>query len=165
MGLLQLLSANELFVQILNFLVLLFLLRLVGWKKVLAALEQRRNKIAADFEEIERKKQDMAQVKTDYETKLKEIDQMAKVKIQEAADEGQRVSEEIKREALKQSDKILAETKIQIKVEFDKAKVELKGQVVDLVIQATEQVIDEKLSAEGDRRLVEKFLVQLDEKA
>jgi len=164
MGILQLLSANELVVQILNFLVLFFLLRAFGWKKILAALDARRQKIAGDFAEIEQKKGEMAQVKTDYEEKLKHIDELSRRKMQETAVMAQQLTDDIKKDAYHQAERILDQARMEIRSEVDKAKGQLNTHLVDLVMQATERVIDEKMSMEEDRKIVDNFLTELDKK-
>ena len=56
MELLKMLSASEVFAQILSFFLLLFLLRKFAWKKILGLLDQRKEKITSDFKEIENNK-------------------------------------------------------------------------------------------------------------
>lgn len=165
MGLLQLLNGNELLLQILNFLVFFFLLRALGWKKVLNWLDARRAKMAADFQDIENKKNELGAVKADYEAKLKDIDDLAKKKLQETAKAGQQMVEDIKRDAYLQAERILDQARLEIRAEVDLARGQLKTHIVNLVMEATEKVIDEKVSMEQDRRIVEDFLAKLDEKS
>jgi F0F1-type ATP synthase membrane subunit b/b' len=53
MELLKLLSGSEIVAQIISFLVLLFILRIFLWDKVLKVLDNRRERIASEFKQIE----------------------------------------------------------------------------------------------------------------
>ena len=70
MGLLELISANEVVAQVISFLILLFLLRVLAWKKILKLLDDRKEKIAGEFKKIEDTKAEVAGLRADYETKL-----------------------------------------------------------------------------------------------
>ena len=74
MELLKLLAANEIIAQIITFLVLLFVLRIVGWKKILAFLDERRIKIALEIEEVEKAKAQAKELKDYCDTQLRNIE-------------------------------------------------------------------------------------------
>lgn len=158
MELLKLLSANEVFAQIVSFLILLFLLRLFVWKKFLKILDDRKAKIAGDFKEIEDKKAAAAKMQADYEARFKVIEDTARAKIQEAVISGQKITEELKNAAQEEAQKILEKAKAGIKYEIAKAKEELKEETVDLVLSTTEKLIKQKFSEEDDRNLVKDLL-------
>jgi len=162
MDLLKQLAANEVMAQIISFLMLLFLLRALAWKKILKLLDERKEKIASEFKRIEDDLASAALTRSEYEAKLKHIDETAKVKIQEAVFEGQKLKEEIKSSARAEADKIVANARVQAKTELLKAKEELKDDVVDLVLEATEHLLEEKMDDEEDRRIVKTFLEEID---
>jgi F-type H+-transporting ATPase subunit b len=70
MELLKLLSAPELIAQIISFLILFFILRAFAWKKFLNILDQRKERIAAEFNKIESAKAQLEKLKQEYEGKL-----------------------------------------------------------------------------------------------
>jgi len=162
MGLLKLLSANEIVAQLVNFLLLLFLLRIFVWKRVLGVLDERKARIAAEFKHIEDSKANLATLKSEYEAKTAAIEDMARKKIEEAAAQANQITQEIKKQAHIEAQGIIDEARETTKYELSKAKVELKGAIIDLAIGAAEHVIEEKFSSQGDRRLVEDFLEKLD---
>jgi len=164
MELLKLLSANEIVAQVLCFLLLLFILRVVLWKRFLKVLDDRKERIASEFRSIEAAKLAVEEIKASYETKVSEIEEEARAKIQEAIQDGKRIAEEIKEKAEKYGEKLLENAKDNIRTELAKAKDELKDKIVDLTISVAEKVIQERLSGEEEKKLVEDFLKGIEPK-
>ena len=164
MELLKLLSANELVAQIICFLVFLAILRTFLWKRFLDILDKRRETVSAEFKRIEDAKESVARIKEEYEKRLSGIDDEARAKIRKAMDEGRKLAEELRAEAELDSEKIIERAKANTKDEIAKAREELKDEIVDLTIQAVEKVIQEKLSEESDKRLVEDFIKGIEKK-
>lgn len=162
MELLSMLSTNELVAQIVSFLILFFVLRAFFWKRILKLLDERKERIASEFKSIEEEKAAAQGIMADYEAKLKTIDDTAKVEIQEAMLEGQKIIEQAKTDARGESEKIILEARAQAHQELLKTKQELKNEVVDLVLDATEHLLEEKMSDKEDRRIVKSFLDNLD---
>ncbi len=164
MELLKLLSANEIVAQVFCFLLLLFILRVVLWKRFLKVLDDRKERIVSELRSIEAAKMAVEEMKSSYETKVSEIEEEARAKIQEAVNNGKRIADEIKQKAEKYGEKILENAKDNIRTELAKAKEELKDKIVDLTISVAEKVIQEKLSGIEEKRLVEDFLKGIEPK-
>jgi F-type H+-transporting ATPase subunit b len=160
--LLKLLSENELIAQIISFLVLFFLLRAFAWKNILGLLDERKEKIASEFRNIEETKASVAGLKKDFEEKIKSIDDIRRVKTQEAILEGQRLREELSKSAKEDAEKILEHARSDIRYEIVKAKEEIKNDVVDLVITTTERVLETRLTEGDDKKIIESFLNKVD---
>jgi len=158
MELLKLLSANELVAQIISFLLLLFILRVFLWKRFLKVLDDRREKVALDIKEIEDTRAGLDRIKADYNARLNEIEKTAKAKTEEAIAEGRRIAEEVRQGAERDAQKFIENAKAAIADELARAKEELKGQIVDLTIDAAEKVVEAKLTEKADRKIVEGFL-------
>lgn len=162
MELLKLLSTNEIIAQIIGFLILLTLLRIFAWRKILGFLDRRKEHIALTLKEIEESKADIEKIKSEYETRLATIEQTAKEKVYEALNESKVILEDTRKNAHIQAQEIIDNAKASVKYELAKAKDELKNEIIDLTIKATENLIEEKLTAEGDRKLVKDFLEGVD---
>ena len=160
--LLKLLSANEIIAQVISFLILLFLLRAFAWRKVLKLLDDRRERISLEFKKIEEAKLEIAEAKSDYEARLSAIEKTAAEKIQEAIAEGKVVQEEIRKRANENAQEITEDARKNIKYELAQAKEELKNNIIDLTISATEHVIRDKFTGEDDKKLVKEFLDSVD---
>ena len=71
--------------------------------------------------------------------------------------------EEIKKEAQASARALVDDAKIGIEIEIAKARMRLKKEVVDLTIMATEEIVQQKLTEEQDKKLVVDFLEKLDQ--
>ena len=149
-------------VNILAFLLLLAILKRFAWGALLKLIDERREKIAAEFRAIEEAKQEMAKLKEQYQQSLNRIEEEARGKIQQAIAEGRRIAMEIEEDARAHSRQTLEKAKEAVDLEVAKARVELKEQVVDLAIQVNHKVLKEHLDEETDRRMIEAFIKEIE---
>ncbi|MCX5657028.1 MAG: F0F1 ATP synthase subunit B [Candidatus Omnitrophica bacterium] len=162
MELLKLLNLNEIIVQIISFLILLFVLRIFAWKRILSILEQRRERIAAEFDLIEKAKAEAARLKSEYETHLKGLEDKSRECTNKAVEEGRKMADEMRKLAYAQSQDIISDARKNIAYELKKVHEEVKNKIVDLAIGAAEAVIREKLNGADDRKIVEEFIENID---
>ncbi len=162
MELLKLLSVNEIVAQIISFLVLVFILRAFAWKRILSLLDQRKEKIASEFKQIEDAKLEIEKIKASYEEKIGAIEEFSRLKIQKAVDESRHIAQEIKEKAQGDAKILMEKARDNIKIGLAKAKEDLKEKIVELTVIATEQIIKEKLTSEQDKKLILGFLEEAD---
>lgn len=155
------LEFGQIITHIIGFVIAVIILKKFAWKPLLSLLEERRNKIKSEFDNLEGERRKTEKLYSDYQTKLKEIDSLARTKIQEASREGQALANEIKEEARKEAKQIVARTRGEIQRDLDKAKVQLRDDVVNMTLQIAERIIQEKLDQEKDRRLVAGLLDEM----
>ena len=148
-------------VNILAFLLLLAILKKFAWGSLLKLIDERREKIASEFDRIEKTKQELEKLKTDYQQRLARIEEEARAKIQQAVGEGRRVASEIEESARVHNRESIEKTKEAIVLEVAKAREELREQVVDLAIQATHKILQQHLDEETDRRMIEAFIKEV----
>ena len=158
MEILKLLSASEIVAQIIVFLVFFFLLRSLLWKRFLGILDERKKQIASEFDKIQETKNAAQRLKDDYDERLKSAEITAQLKIQEMLEEARKTTEELKKEAQKQAQKIFEDNQVLMTQELAQAKEKLKDDIIDLVLETTEHVIEEKLTPEEDKKIIENFL-------
>ena len=162
MDTLKMLAANEVVAETVSFLILFFILRACAWKKILRLLDERKEKISSQLNKAQEDKEAIEKIKSEYQAKLKEIEDASKAKIQEAIFEGQRIIEDCKVQARREADRIIDEAKGQVEYEVAKVKEGLKSETIDLVLDATEHLLEEKMNDQEDRRIVRDFLDKLD---
>ena len=149
---------QEILTQIFGFLIILILLRIFAWRPILKLLDERKKRIASEFDNIEKAKQEMAKLREEYEVKLKEIDLEARKRIQEAIAEGQKMAADLQVEAREEAKKVLDRAKENIELEVAKAKVELRDDIVNMAILATEKIINERLDDAKHKELIVEFI-------
>jgi F-type H+-transporting ATPase subunit b len=148
--------------QIIGFIIALWILKAFAWKPLLKMLEDRKSKIAGDIRSAENLKQDAAKVLESYQARLRDIENEARQKIQEAVSEGSRIATEIKEQARDDSRQILARSREELVRDVAKARVQLRNEMVDMAVKAAEKVISTKLDENEQRRLLEEFLKGVD---
>jgi F-type H+-transporting ATPase subunit b len=152
----------ELLTQIVGFLLAVWILKLFAWKPLLGMLEQRRARIKSDLDEAEQSKKQAAEIMAEYQKQLKEIDQTARVKIQEAISEGNRVAAEIRDQSRTEAKDIISKAREDLSRDVAKAKVELRNDMINMAVTATEKVIAEKLNDEKHRQLIGRFIDEVE---
>jgi F-type H+-transporting ATPase subunit b len=153
---------QQILTQILGFLILLWLMRKFAFQPLLGMLDMRRQKIASELSAIAASQAEAEATKRGYETKLREIEVEARLAVQRAAAEGQRVAKEISDEARKEAQDILQKAKANIEQEMAKARVQLRDEVAMLAIACASRVIRAEMNPEKNRSLVLGYMDQLD---
>src|SRR5262249_19246445 len=98
----NLIDIPQVLTQIIGFLLMVWILRRYAWSSVLNMLEARRQKIAGEFAEADRRKSEADQARARYEQELRDIEVQRRAKIQEGVAEGQRVAGEMRTQAQKE---------------------------------------------------------------
>ena len=139
--------------QVLGFLLLLWGLSKWAWGPLTAQLEARRQKIAGEFAEAERRQIAADALKAKLEQDLRGIDAQARARLQEAVAEGQKVAGEIREHAHKEAQARLARAEDEMMREREKAKELLKEQVIALSLATAEKILKTKLDEPAQRKL------------
>ena|SRR6266436_6034493 len=153
-----LIDIKQVATQILGFLLLLWGLRTWAWGPVLGMLEARRQKIAGEFEEAERRKAEALELKARYEQDLRGIEAQARERIQQAVVEGQKVAAEIKAQAQAEAQQRVARAEDEIVREREKAKEILKESIISLAVRAAEKILRQNLDDKAQRSLAGEFI-------
>jgi F-type H+-transporting ATPase subunit b len=153
---------QQLLTHALGFLITLWILKKYAWKPLLALMEERRNKIVDEFKEIDSEKDRVAQLTAEYEGKLRDIETERRARLVEAVDEGKKVAAEIKATAQQEVKDLHAKAKADLERDVDKAKVQLRDEMVAITMTAAEKVIKEKLDDAKNRELIGKYIEELE---
>lgn len=155
-------SPNLLITQIVNFVILMVLLRLLLYKPILNMLSARRQRIQESLEYAERVKAEAAQQQKDFERRLEDARREAQVASQAAQQVGEKEREAILAQAREEARKMVEQAKGQIAYERKQMMAELHDEVVRLSLLAAQKVIGQSLDERTHRKLVTDFLAQAD---
>ena len=147
--------------QILGFLLLLWGLSKWAWGPLTKQLEARRQKIAGEFAEAERRLVAADQLKAKLEQDLRGIDAKAREKLQEAVSEGQKVAGEIRAQAHTEAQARIARAEEEMMREREKAKELLKEQVIALSLATAEKILKSELDEPAHRKLAGQFIDEI----
>ncbi len=144
--------------QLVNFLIIYFLLSKFAFKPLMKVLEERRQKIAESLEtaqKIEDEKKDLDEKVTQTMAQARKESQELVAKTQSALKE-ERNKQRTETEVV--TSKMLAETKAQIAAMKKETKAELAREIGLLVVRATEKIIDQDIPAETKARANQEIL-------
>ncbi|HOP06491.1 MAG TPA: F0F1 ATP synthase subunit B [candidate division Zixibacteria bacterium] len=141
-----------------GFLITFWVLKKFAWQPLLSLMEERRNKIAAEFQNIDDEKAKAAELVAEYEAKLKDIDSERREKLLEAVNEGKKIADDIKLAAQEEAKKAAVKAKDELDRDVVKAKVQLKDDMVSITIAAAEKILKEKLDDAKHRELIGRFI-------
>jgi F-type H+-transporting ATPase subunit b len=158
----NLVDVPQVLTQILGFLLMVWILRRYAWGPVMGMLEARREKIAGEFQEAERRKAEAQELKAKYDAELRTIEAQARQRITEAMNEGQRLAAEIKAQAQKEAQTRIERAADEIDREREKAKELVKDQVIALSLRAAEKILRQKLDEPNQRKLVGEFIDEVE---
>jgi F-type H+-transporting ATPase subunit b len=144
--------------QIVNFLLLLYLLNRFLFKRVLRLLDDRQSRISQGLEDAETAARDRELARAEREAALAEARREAEAMVQRAAKTAEATSAEILAEAKASAEQITARARDEIAAEKDRALAEIRGEVADLALEAAGKLIGSEMDGPTQRRLVERFL-------
>ncbi len=139
--------------QVLNFLVLVFVLAKFAYKPLLKMMEERKNKIAADLAAAEQAKTDAETVKAEYAAKLAAARQEAQVIIDNARKAAQAAHDKIIADTKAEQEQVIAAAKEAIATEKKKSLDDIRDQVITLSMAAASKIVERKLSSDEDKKL------------
>jgi len=152
------LEIQQVLTHIIGFLITVWLLKKFAWKPLLGMMDERRQKIVDEFNNIDKEKAATEQLKSEYEDKLKNIEAERRQKIAEAANEANKMASDIKMSAQEEARNIVNRSKEQLERDVASAKVQLKEDMVNITLKAAEKILHEKLDDNKERQLISGFI-------
>jgi F-type H+-transporting ATPase subunit b len=146
--------------QIINFLILLYLLNRFLFKPVLARLDERSSKISKGLEDAETAARDRELARAEREAAVTEARKEASNLIANANKIATDTRNEILAEARAEAEKVTERARQEIVAEKDRAMAELRAQVADLALAAAGKLVRSEMDGPTQRRLVEEFLAE-----
>jgi len=146
--------------QTVNFVVLLFLLRLFVYKPVLNMLDQRRARIEEGLNAAQRGQESAAEAEKAAQAELETARREGQTIVQNAQQVAQRIQEEGRAAAAQQTEVMLERARGEIALERDQAIAELRREFGNLTITAAEKVIGQSLDRNAHQRLIEQALAE-----
>lgn len=156
------LDLQQILSQAIAFAVLVVVLRKCAWRPLLGVLDARRARIEDDLAHAAESKTELSRLQAEISARLSKIDEEARNKVQQALLDAKRVSLEIQEQARTQARAILAKSQETVAQELAQAKVVLRDQIADMTVQAVERILQQKLDAKADEKLIGGILDELE---
>lgn len=156
-------NAVGLAAQIINFTLLVLLLRAFLYKPVVRMLDQRAQRVKESMEQAEEVKLQLARMREDYAAEIKKARIDAQEVIAKAIAEGERLRQATRDEGKREAEAFLARARVQIERDRDEASRALRGEVASLALLAAGQVVGKSLDQSGHYLLIEDVLRELEQ--
>lgn len=145
-------------VTIINFVILFFVLKRLLFARVTDAMDKRQESIVNN---IEKAKQDVVEarnLKAQSDELLKEARQEGKKLAEENKKRAEKLYADIVEEAHKEAAMVMERGRIEIEREKEKAKDELKTQVVELSLLFSSKALEETIDEAKHKQLINDFI-------
>jgi F-type H+-transporting ATPase subunit b len=147
---------------LLAFGVTLYLLNRFAFPRIAEALDRRRVAIEESIDHAERTKREADELLEEYRARLREAREQAEQIVVRARRASDSLQDDAKAAASKQREELLASTRRDIEAETRRALEEIRKEVANLTVVATEKVTRKSLTPEDHRRLIEEALGEVD---
>ncbi len=145
-------------IQLITFLLALWVLKRFAFKPILKVLTERRELIEDGVRLGEEMQKEQAKLEQTIDKELHEARKQADGIIAGAEQTGRQIAAEAEQKAQKKADGIIKQAESRIEQESARARQKLEKEIVSLVAEATEAIIDEKVDAQKDAKLINKAL-------
>jgi F-type H+-transporting ATPase subunit b len=150
----------QLIAQIVNFAILLIVLRLVLYKPILRMLDERKKRIAEGLNAAEIARAEAAQAQANIQAQLDEARNQGQEVVANAQQIASRIQADAREQAGRDREAALERARTEIQLERDRAIAELRGEFADLTVSAAERVINQSLDRQGHQRVIEEVLAE-----
>jgi F-type H+-transporting ATPase subunit b len=147
--------------QVVNFLVLLFILNKLLYKPILQMLQQRKDRIAESLKNAEQIEKTLAKTEEDRELKLQEATEEAKGIITDATKSATQIIEEAHQKAAADIEDLVAKAHDSMNQERLQMHQEIREELADLVVAGLQVVTGQVLTSKDQQELVKKSVKEI----
>ena len=146
---------------IVTFVCLATVLAKFAWKPMLKALSDREEKIYGALEEADRARAEAAELIKQNEKNLVRVEEEYQKMIRESKTLAEKLKEDVVTKAKQQARQELKQAAEEIQRNVDAAKQQLRAEVANLAIKATEKILEETLDEKRQKKLIDSVINQL----
>ncbi len=149
--------------QIINFVLLLVILRMFLYKPIVNMLDKRREKIRTDLEEAENARSQAEAARQEYEKQLEEAREERRSILAQAREQADKMREDLLDKARGEAQGLVAKTEEEMQSLRRQALAGAQDEIVELAMAAAGKVVGEALDPKAHRRLIQDFIAEVGE--
>jgi F-type H+-transporting ATPase subunit b len=139
-----------------------YVLQRLAYPRIAEALDKRRKAIEDSIDSAERTKREADELLEEYRARLREAREQAEDIVVRARKAADALQDDSKQAAVKQREELLESTRRDIEAETRRALDEIRKEVANLTVVATEKVTRKSLTPDDHKRLIEEALHEVD---
>jgi len=140
----------------------MYILWKLAFPRISEALDRRQHAIEESIDHAERVRREADDLLGEYRERLREARDQAEQIIERSRKTAEAREREVQAEAQERREQLMEQTRRDIEAETRRAIQEIRREVADLTVLATEKVTRKVLDEDDQRRLVEDALAELD---
>lgn len=146
--------------QLVNFLILLIVLRLFLYKPILRILDERKRRIEEGLMRSEQAASQAAASEDEARRAMEGARTEAREMVQRAQETGSRLRAELEQQARTEAQQIVERARAEIQLEREQAIQQLRSEFAGLAMLAAERVIGQSLDRQAHQRLIDEVIVE-----
>jgi F-type H+-transporting ATPase subunit b len=144
------------------FLISLYILSKAVFPRIRTALDERARRIDESIDQAEKTRREAEQLLADYRERLREARGQADEIVSRARVAAEAHERDAQEDARARREQLMEQTRRDIEAETRRAIQEIRREVADLTVLATEKVTRKTLTEDDQRRLIEDAMSELD---
>ena len=148
-------------IQFAAFLAVAWMVMKFGWPHIMAAIEERQQKIAEGLAAADRSQQDLARAEEKVAEALKEARTKANEIIDQAHQRANQMIDQAKEDAIAEANRQKALAESEITAAANRAREELRRQVSVLAVSGAEKLLKREIDAGAHKALIDELAAQL----
>ncbi len=148
--------------QIVNFIILLLLLKKFLYGPILKVLDERKKKIAESLANAEEIKQKLVEIAAEHDKELEQAARESKKIIEEATVVANQIIADAHKKAEGDIETMIAKSEVRLVQERDKLHQEIRAELADLVALGMQKIAGKVLTAKDRSNLAEKSLKEFE---
>ena len=154
----------SLIVYLVNFILLVVILYFVAYKRILALLDSRSERIKNSLDEAEKARLESDKIQEELKNEIAKARNDAQNLLDDARKIAEQYKEDQKQKATEEIQQFMSESRAQLSREKQKLYLEIKEHFSQLVILATEKILHRTLENEDHNKLIDEVLQNTDMK-
>ena len=152
----------SLIVYLVNFILLVLILYFVGYKRILALLDSRSERIKNSLDEAEKARLKSDKIQEELKNEIAKARNDAQNLLDDARKTAEQYREEQKQKVTEEIEQFMTESRNELAREKQKLYVEIKEYFSQLVVLATEKILHRTIKSEDHNKLIDEVLQNTD---
>jgi len=152
---------GELVFMFVNFLILLVILFIFMWKPVVRTMDNRQKGIQDSLDQAAAARKEAEETKESLAAEVVNARRQAKEIVEEAQAAAEQVKQDIIKQAEADAQAITARAQQEIERKQEEALSQIKGEVAELIVLATTKLLEDNVSIENQKVLVDKYIAEV----
>lgn len=151
-----------LFLQIINFLILVALLYRILYRPITHILDERRKKVESLLKEAEKREEESRRSLAEAQKTLKEAKEVAKNILEKTKEAAERERRNIIEEAKREAERIMNEAQRSIALAIQEARMNLQQEAVDIGCAIAEKLLKESIGEEERIKICKRYIEEIE---